>query len=566
MQLVELEVMRGDTVVRVVTFKRGLNLIIDKPTPALTQSGNSVGKTTVLRLIDYCLGSDGDDIWEDAEFKTVNQDVYDFLHGNVPVSVLLKTADPIRGSHELCRTFPSAISGKPTFRIDDVSYSQLRGYKGAVKQLLFGFGEEKPTLRQLAPKFVRSSSALMSRTLKFLGDFGTSADYEALHLFLFGFFPVDVLEERVTLTNQKKTLDRDWDALNRVRGEGQIEQLLILLRREIETIGLSPQLRGEVPGIAARATAVSTIRASAANLVGIIGGIEAETASLRLTIDELESEYSEIDRRSIETVYREAQHYIPKLHHDWEELTDFIQNLRGRKQRFLESRIGLLEEKAKQAKQELSSLQEKERSEIGELVKSKEFVEALEMRADLQEKLKALGSLEQSQKDLQGLKQRITEVDNRLSVTHDQIAKEKAALQQRVSIFNKYFSRLSKLLYGEEYLLHFEETTKGLLVFKLTAVGANVGAGKKASQTAALDLAYISFLNEAKINFPKFVCHDGMEQIHGNQMLALLTEANALEGQLILATLRDKLPQLTPQFLKENLALELGHDDKFFRI
>ncbi len=188
------------------------------------------------------------------------------------------------------------------------------------------------------------------------------------------------------------------------------------------------------------------------------------------------------------------------------------------------------------------------------------------MRADLQEKLKSLGSLEQSQKDLQTLKERIASVNERLSATSKQIDDEKAALQQRISVFNRYFSKLSKVLYGEEYLLHFEETSKGPLVFKLTAVGANVGAGKKASQTAAFDLAYIAFLNEEKINFPKFVCHDGMEQIHANQMLALLDEANALEGQLVLATLRDKLPPLAPQFLKENTVLELGHDDKFFRI
>ena len=290
MQLDDLVVTRGNSIVREVTFKRGLNLVIDKPTVALTKSGNSVGKTTVLRLIDFCFGSDGNDIWEDDEFKTVNQDVFDFLHGTVPVSVLLKTADSIRGSHVLCRTFPIGVSGKPTFRIDDASYPNLKGYKVAVKQLLFGHGGEKPTLRQLAPKFVRSSSILMSRTLKFLGDFGSTADYEALHLFLFGFFSVHVLEELVNLTNQKKTLDRDWDALNRVRGEGQIEQLLILLRRQIETIGLSPQLRGEVPGIAARATTVSTIRARAANLVGLIGGIEAEIASLRLTIQEMEND------------------------------------------------------------------------------------------------------------------------------------------------------------------------------------------------------------------------------------------------------------------------------------
>ena|SRR5579863_201620 len=89
MQLVELLVKQGDSVVRTLPFKPGLNLILDKPTPASTQSGNSVGKTTVLRLIDFCLGSDGDDIWQDPEFKSINQDVFDFLHGTVTDETLV---------------------------------------------------------------------------------------------------------------------------------------------------------------------------------------------------------------------------------------------------------------------------------------------------------------------------------------------------------------------------------------------------------------------------------------------------------------------------------------------
>ena len=56
-----------------------------------------------------------------------------------------------------------------------------------------------------------------------------------------------MLEERLTLTNSKRRLDRDLEALNRIRKEGEIEQLLIHLRREVEEIGLSPALKGEVP-------------------------------------------------------------------------------------------------------------------------------------------------------------------------------------------------------------------------------------------------------------------------------------------------------------------------------
>lgn len=98
----ELLVTRSSEVVRRVNFKMGLNLILDKPTASKTQSGNSVGKTTVLRLIDYCLGSDGNDIWQDSEFKkNVNKEVYDFLHGNQAImdSTFALVREPTGSTH-----------------------------------------------------------------------------------------------------------------------------------------------------------------------------------------------------------------------------------------------------------------------------------------------------------------------------------------------------------------------------------------------------------------------------------------------------------------------------------
>jgi Uncharacterized protein conserved in bacteria (DUF2326). len=567
MQLAELTVARGESVVRLIRFKSGLNLILDKPTSGPRGTGNSVGKTTVLRLIDYCLGSDGDDIWQDAEFETnINQEVYDFLHARVPVSVKLTLHDATRSAHSLVRTFAPPDKGKESFQIDGIAYPHAKTYRGAVKQLLFGSSADKPTLRQLIPKFVRSSPLLMSKTLKYLGNFATAADYEALHLFLFGFFAVAILEERLNLTNAKKRLDRDWEALNRIRKEGEIEQLLLHLQREVEEIGLSPELKGRVPEISARADVVSSIRARAANTVGKLSRLDAEIASLSLTVKELENEYSNLDHQAVEAVYREAQAYLPKLHHDWNDLTEFIQNLRGRKQRFLQSQILALGEQAKETANELADLQQQERDEIGTLVKSPEFTRALEMRSDLQEKLKRLGSLEQDLADRRILKRSIADANSRLTETRKIIDQEKAALQERLSIFNKYFSRLSELLYGEKYLLYPNDTANGSVTFQLTSVGANVGAGKKASQTAAFDLAYISFLSETGIGFPRFACHDGLEQIHGNQLTALLTEANAVNGQLILATLRDKLPAMSAEFFKANTILELSDDDKLFHL
>jgi uncharacterized protein YydD (DUF2326 family) len=338
------------------------------------------------------------------------------------------------------------------------------------------------------------------------------------------------------------------------------------LQREIREIGLSTELRGEVPEIADHANQVSAIRARAGNVAGVLARFDGEIAAIRMTVDELKSEYTDIDRHAIESIYREAQKYIPKLHHDWDDLADFVQNLRGRKQRFLESQVDALQSKANDAKQELLALQAQENTEIGTLVKSRAFVKALELRADLQEKLKMLGSLEQDLQDLRDLKTKIAKVEKELEETKEQIENGKALLRDRVSVFNKYFSELSKVLYGEQYLLHFDETERGSLAFQLTAVGSNVGAGKKVSQTAAFDVAYIEFLRDTGINFPKFVCHDGVETIHGNQLSALLIAADQLNGQLVVATLRDKLPTMPDKFLEKNTILELAQDDKLFQL
>jgi uncharacterized coiled-coil protein SlyX len=57
-----------------------------------------------------------------------------------------------------------------------------------------------------------------------------------------------------------------------------------------------------------------------------------------------------------------------------------------------------------------------------------------------------------------------------------------------------------------------------------------------------------------------------VESIHANQLRALLETANEIDGQLILATLRDKLPQLTKKFVDSNTVLQLSQDEKFFRL
>lgn len=89
----------GETI-REIEFSSGLNLIVDD-TPPLEKTqrtpprtGNNVGKTTVLRLIDFCLGGDPKRVYSDPENpRAVYTLVKDFLTQNEVLVRLVLTED-----------------------------------------------------------------------------------------------------------------------------------------------------------------------------------------------------------------------------------------------------------------------------------------------------------------------------------------------------------------------------------------------------------------------------------------------------------------------------------------
>lgn len=150
MYLVSLIIMQGGTVVRDLRFKPGLNLILDKPTDQSIQSGNNVGKTTVLRLVDFCLGSEGDDIWQDPEFKNnINQDVYDYLHGIEPVSITLIVRRTGGGTYRLSRLFQSKHRTEPLVSHRGHGFQEHHGIPKCSKEVTVQF-RPRETIAQAA--------------------------------------------------------------------------------------------------------------------------------------------------------------------------------------------------------------------------------------------------------------------------------------------------------------------------------------------------------------------------------------------------------------------------------
>src|SRR5687768_15696690 len=139
MFLENLKISSRGRIIRDIPFNlKGLNLVIDTtpPTPDKKNSGNNVGKTTFIRCIDFCLGSQGNDLFQDRELKQDNQIVKDFLISN-EVVFTLATLD-IKGSKSVIKR--SLVEGEDLF-INEIRYKTITDFRIQLTKLFFGLDE-----------------------------------------------------------------------------------------------------------------------------------------------------------------------------------------------------------------------------------------------------------------------------------------------------------------------------------------------------------------------------------------------------------------------------------------
>ena len=132
-------------------FKEGLNLIIDDtPTNDQKQTGNNVGKTTVLKLVNYCLGGDGKEIYTDHENKKdIYQKIKDFLIEE-EVLITLTLVENLKIDSKKIIIERDFVSGKNSVRRINGEQILQDKFELKLKQLIFpNLDSDKPSFRQL---------------------------------------------------------------------------------------------------------------------------------------------------------------------------------------------------------------------------------------------------------------------------------------------------------------------------------------------------------------------------------------------------------------------------------
>lgn len=565
MFLKQVIIQNKNSIIRDIHFHKGINLIVDETPVGSSQqaTGNNVGKTTVLRLVDYCFGADGKNIYQDTEFnKQPNTTIENFLKDNeiIITVVLVDNLDEPKEEVIIRKNFLSRT--KKLQEINGENITNDKEFDKALKKEIFNSDVDKPTFRQIISKNIRDEKNKMTNIVKVLNSFASSEVYEALYLFWLG-ISTDSHSEKERLSLDKK---KEESFQKRLKKEGElslIEQQLILLNDKIDELNKRKNKFNLNENYAADVDKLNDIKAKLNRSATELSRLEIRKDLINESKEDLEQEYTQIDTSQIKSLYEKAKSLISNIQVSFEDTVKFHNDLISEKLEYITKELPEIEQQIRKIKSEIIVLRNDEDA-LTETLNKSALVEDFEQTIlDLNKQFERKGNLEEQKRLWLYSQEKLADIDDNLNKINQGISSKDSQIQNRITEFNKYFSVMSNRLYGETYLLSSQKNEKGYELI-VTNLEGNPSTGKKKGQIAAFDFAYIQFADKLDIECLHFIMHDQLETIHDNQLNTIVEVANSINGQYIVPILRDKIPSNID--ISEFEILSLSQDDKLFRI
>jgi len=546
--------------IREIEFHKGLNLIVDED---IKITGNNVGKTTVLRLVDFCLGSDGKNIYKDPEFKGQDNTLIENFLKETEVVVSLILVDDLEFTGEYIVIKKNFLQyGKKIQQLNGENITNNKEFGQKLKKLIFNTSAEKPTFKQIVSKNIRDEKNKLANIVKVLHPTTRPEEYEALFLFWLG-INTDTHNQKELLGKEKT---REESFQKRLKKEGElslIEQQIELVNSKIEELQQIKANFNFNEKFEAQLDELNQLKLSLAKLSTELSRLNMRRELILESKAELEQERTNIDVNQIESLYNKASKLIPNLQVSFEETVKFHNDLLDEKIKYIEFELPTLTEKLKSISKDISSFRRREK-ELSEFVSASDYSDDYDkILIELNSFYEKKGNLEERKKFWITSNEKLYRINEELDTINSQINSKDSIIQKRITLFNKFFTKISSQLYGEEYLLSTQKGEKGYDLI-VTNIEGNPSTGKKKGQIAAFDFAYVLFAEEIELKLIHFIMHDQLENIHDNQLSTILVDlANSINCQFILPIVRDKIPSDID--IEKFIILRLSENNKLFK-
>lgn len=559
---------KNSSEIREVLFRNGINLIVDQSEESIT--GNNIGKTTVLKLIDFCFGADKNNVWQDPENpKEVYALVKNFLIDN-EVLVVLTLSNSLNLEEEnnvvIERNFLS--SQKTVIRRINGQHFTDEEFENSLKELFFpNLEAEKPSFRQIISHNIRYKDLSINNTLKTLDKFTSDAEYETLYLYLLGCEFNEGNQKQSILQNIRQE-DNFKKRLEKFQTKSAYETTLSLVETDIEKLNIKKSTLNLNEDFDSDLNKLNQIKYEINKLSSEISKIKIRKELIIEAKNDLESHKSEIDLPQLEQIYNQATDILGELQKSFENMVNYHNQMIREKVKFINNELPNLELKLEQNHKYLDILLSQE-SKLSKLIAKSDSFEELELLiGELTEKYRIKGEYESTIQQLQEVEDNLNSYNSKLKEIDEALFSDEfeEKVKTQLNKFNKYFSSVSEYLYDEKYALKYEKVTnrKGQRLYKFSAFNTNFSSGKKQGEISCFDIAYILFARNEEIPTMDFLLNDKKELMLDNQLVKIAQFVNENNIQFVASILKDKLPiELNNP---DNFILELSEDNKLFRI
>lgn len=556
--------------IREIRFHKGMNLIVDETKSSVDtkKSGNNLGKTTILRLINFCLGGKASSIYQDPEFKKrANIAVQSFLTDEeVLITLVLKEDLSEEASREIVINRNFLKRKHKRQELDGFNYSNDDEFDLALKKRLFDFSDSKPTFAQIRAKNIRDGAERLENTVKVLGNFGKLEEYEALYLFWLG-IPHPDAERKYCLLEERRVEDQLLRRLLRENDESKIVQFLAIVQAEIDTLEKRKDSFNINETYEEDLAELASINARLNELATRQGQLELRKELIEESRLDLEGDRAYAETDAIAAVYAGAKALFPTLQKTYEETVAFHNQMIMERVKFITKELPYIDAAITEIKYGIQQALVAERL-LKEKLKKVGIIEELEpIIVELNSQYEQKGKLTEQMDQICGAKGALARINTELETLDQAMNDQDELVQARVKVFNTYFSAISERLYGEKFALSAPqvESPKGKFYqLHIDSVSGNPGTGKKKGEITAFDIAFVRFSDEIKRHCLHFILHDQMEVVDHNQMIGLLDEVVTANCQFVVPILRDKLPAELNK--PEYQVISLSEKDKLFRI
>ena len=564
-----LQIENTNGLIRRIDFHQGLNLIVDETPIGNEESGNNVGKTTVLRLVDFCMGMDGSRIYSATEgTKAINKDVRNFLiDTEVLVTLCLTDSFNIDATDVIVRR--NFLSGKKNITEINGRSVDKKKFEVELQKAIWDVKTTKPTFRQIISHNFRYDEERLTQTLRTLNRYTSDVEYETLHLYMFG-CNFDEGDRRQEIDKKLGTDYKYKRRLEKAASKSALRSKLAIIENEIEQLNKDKEELHLNPDFEKDLQALNDVKSCLSELAVKQSSLKLRQTLIEEAVEDLNAQKSDIDTKQLELIYRQASAIIGKLQHTFEELVSYHNEMLARKAVFVSEELPQIKSAILECNKEMTSLRLQERI-LAERLQQSASVEALDkLVTSLNLRHQEKGSLEQRIAQIEEVEKSILQNEAILKdIDSGLFSQDKQNLIQRqLDKFNQYYSSVSKQLYNESYAIEFSLVRKsdGKSCYKFAPFATdNFSTGKKQGEITCFDMAYIMFADDEEIPCLHFILNDRKELVHDNQLLQIGELANEhQEIQYVASILRDKLP--TDLNKDYNIILKLSQHSKLFRI